>query len=808
MTPDPKSRSFSLTYMLLFLTAFSCLAMEIVYARIFSVLTYYHFTSMIISVSLLGFGAAGASISLRLRKERMEESFLGANLVLFFGSILFAFYLIIKIGFYPLEWDADWTNQVTLVFFYLLLGLPFFFGGRVISGLFTLYPERANALYFFDLLGAGLGSLGVVLLFEVLSAPLILHVLALIGFLVLLPAARFGRRLRLAALACFLLSGFFTYKLAVEDPILVYPPPSKAMFQHAPPWKGKGDIEHSKWNVIERVDVTRPLTRKVWGFGGDISPVFNDRDCELRYIFKDGILSSGIMKIDKSLSAYDFFAGYIMAAPYYLSEDRYRSTVVIGPGGGIDILVALYHHVTNVIGVELNPEKVRLLEKTYYQYSGRLADRCTLVPWEGRHFLSRFRGKVDVITTSGLDDYPALSSGSYALSEHYILTVEAINAMLERLTDRGVISITRVAFDPPREEFKLVTTMKEALWRAGVEDPERHFALVRGPLWVNVMLKKRPFDPGELARLKDWAGRMEYGFIYLPDGPRDNPVDRYLRLDRASEKTFAKDYPYKIAPAWDDAPFFFQYYKWSSLFAPKTSRWVYDQLVPLGMRVAIFSLVQVTLLGILFIVVPLAAFRTGGRRGWRRPMLYFGALGFGYILIEIVLIQKLNYFLGGAVYALAVTLFALLSASGLGSFFARKRAVDGAFLPRILAVIIGLSILYILGLNGLLGLLMPLGRTLRIAAAVLIIAPLGFMMGIPFPSGIRLLKVRSLEAIVPWCWGVNSIFTVFGSVFSLIVSLNWGFNLTFLLGAAAYAVALAGVSGFLSAGKGDNHAQA
>ncbi len=805
MTTSEAKRGPALTYLFLFLTSFSILTLEITYARIFSVLTYYHFTSMIISVALLGFGAAGASISLRFRKDRMEEGFLGSSLLFFFGSILFSFYLIIKISFYPLEWSADWTNQLTLVFFYLVLGLPFFFGGRVISGLFSLYPERANALYFFDLVGAGLGSLGVVVLFEVLSAPLILHVLALAGFLLLLPAARFGRRVRLGALACLLLSGFFTYKLAVENPILVYPPPSKAMFQYAPPWKGSGAIDYSKWNVIERVDVTKPQVRNVWGFGGEISPIFSDRQCELRYIFKDGILSSGIMKIDKKISDYDFFSGYIMAAPYYLSAERFRSTVVIGPGGGIDILIALYHRVSNVIGVELNPEKVRLLEDRYYQYSGRLKDHCTLVPWEGRHFLSRYRGKVDVITTSGLDDYPALSSGSYALSEHYILTVEAIGAMLDHLTERGVISITRVAFDPPREEFKLVTTMKEALARAGVADPSKHFALVKGQLWTNVMLKKTPFEPGEIAGLKEWAARMKYNFLYLPDEPRDNPVDQYIRLARTAEKSFVKDYPYKISPAWDDAPFFFQYYKWSSLFARKSYRWVYDQLVPLGMRIAFFSLVQVTLLGLLFIAVPLGALKLGRSRDWTRPLLYFGALGFGYILIEIVLIQKLNYFLGGAVYALAVTLFALLTFSGLGSFFARKKAVNRPFLIRVIGAVMGLCLIYLVGLHGLLGLLMPLGRTLRIAATALIIAPLGFVMGIPFPSGIRMLKVRSLEAIVPWCWGANSIFTVFGSVFSLIVSLNWGFNLTLLLGVAAYGVALAGVSAFFPATKRTGH---
>ena len=792
---EPK-RYAVLTYLILFVTSFSCLAMEIVYARIFSVLTYYHFTSMIISVALLGYGAAGAAISLRLRKEQMKETFLGSNLLFFFSSILLSFYLIIKIGFYPLEWNTDWTNQLTLVFFYLILGLPFFFGGRVISGLFTLYPENANVLYFFDLAGAGLGSLAVVVLFEVLSAPLILHAIVLVGLLLLVMAARFDRQIRLGALALLLLAGFFTFKIVQGKPLLVYPPSSKAMFQYAPPWKGMGAIDYSKWNVIERVDVTKPETRRVWGFGGEISSTYKEDDIELRYIFKDGILSSGIIKIDKPIENYPFLAGYIMAAPYSLSEGRYRSQVIIGLGGGIDILIALYHKIAHIVGVELNPDKVRLLEKTYYEYSGRIKDKCTLVPWEGRHFLSRFQGKVDLITSSGLDDYPALSSGSYALSENYIFTVEGVEAMLDHLTDRGVISMTRVGFDPPREEFKLVTTMREALARAGIKDPSKHFAIVRGGLWDNIMLKKTPFEADELARLRDWTGQMKFKLLYLPDEPRDNPVDQYLRLPQAKAAAFLKEYPYKVSPAWDDAPFFFQYYKWGSMFSQRSSRWIYDRLVPLGMQIAFFSLIQVVLLGILFIAVPLSSFKLGSRRTWQRPFLYFAALGLGYMLIEIVLIQKLNYFLGGAVYALAVTLFAILTFSGIGSYWARKKTISRRFLVRLIGVIIGLGLVYLVGLNGILGLLMPLGRTLRIAAAALILAPLAFVMGIPFPSGIRMLKTDEQKKIVPWCWGLNSIFSTFASVLSLILSLSWGFNATFLIGVASYGVAIAMASAF------------
>jgi len=279
--------------------------------------------------------------------------------------------------------------------------------------------------------------------------------------------------------------------------------------------------------------------------------------------------------------------------------------------------------------------------------------------------------------------------------------------------------------------------------------------------------------------------------MYLPGEPRDNPIDDYLRLPPAEEKAYLANYPYRIDPATDDAPFFFQYYKWKNLFKEKTPEWVYYRLPPLGLKILLFSLIQVTLLGLLVIGAPLASHGLRGAKNRLFPLLYFAALGLGYILIEIVLIQKFNYFLGGAAYALAVTLFALLVFSGLGSLLAGKREATRRFILTILLAVIGAGALLLFGLDGILKILMPFGRPLRILSAVLLIAPLGLLMGIPFPSGIRMLKARDLGIIIPWAWGINSIFTVFGSVFCLLVSLSWGFSAAFLLGLGAYAAALA-----------------
>jgi len=795
MEQNKKLRHIDLIKLLLpiSLTSFSVLTLEITYSRILSVMTYYHFSSMIISIALLGFGAAGAYLSVEIRKntKKLNIYFLERNLFLFFVSIIFGFYLITKIRFFPLNWNIDWTNQLALVFFYILIGLPFYFAGLVLSLFFSIFPERANLLYFSDLIGAGFGSIGSVILFQLISAPLILHFISILGLIFIFLSPLFSKKFRLLSLFFCILFLFFSFKIVRERNILIYPPPSKSMSKFVSPLKRKNIIEYSKWNIIEKVDVTKSLKIRVWGFGGEISSLYKDFQCELRYIFKDGIMSSGIIKINKSLNKYNFLSGYIMSAPYYLN--KYKSAIIIGPGGGIDILIALYHGIKHIIGVEINPVKVNILKNEFYKYSGKLTDKCILIPWEGRHFFSRYQRKVDVIETSGLDEYPALSSGAFAMSENYILTVEAISSMLNHLTERGVISITRIYFDPPRETLRLVTTAKEALRKNGISNPSKHFVVIKGKKWTNTLIKRTPFTDKDIENLNKWVSKMKFDFLYLPYQKSRNPIDKYLRLPKEEEKTFVDEYPYKISPVTDNSPFFFQYYKWKNLFKIKVGNWVYEKLMPIGLKIVIFSLIQITVLGIGFIIIPLLSIKMPKNEKWYLPMTYFASIGLGYILIEIVLIQKFNYFLGGPVYALAVTLCSLLTFSGIGSFFFRKRLVTSAIHKKIISIIIIIGIIYIFLLNWI-NIFLPFNRTLRIFVSFLIIGPLGFFMGVPFPFGIKILKSRKREFYIPWAWGVNSVFTVFGSIFCLLISLNYGFNLALALGICSYAIALVSIS--------------
>jgi len=781
----------ALISLMIFMISFAVLSIEVVYAKIFAVLTFYHFSSMIISIALLGFGAAGSYMSLKYSELENAPHFILNNTLYFLLSNILTFYLIIKIRFYPIELSNDWTNQISLLFYYLLLSLPFFFAGKILSYIFTKYSSEIGVLYFYDLIGGGIGSLSVFFFLNHYTGPEIIHLISIILTVALLLYIVLTERKKIILILIILASLILVFQdLHKRNKMLIHPPPSKEGFKWSPPWKGKGDVVYSKWNVIERLDITKSFKRRIWDFGGDISPKYANQSIELRYMFKDGIASTGILKIDKPIAEYSFLKGYLQAAPYQMR--RYRSVISIGFGGGIDLWIAAYHKVGRIIGVEINPLKIQVLKNEFREYSGDIAKQTILVPEEGRHFLARINSKVDVIQMSGLDSSPALSSGAFAMSENYVFTKEAIQAMLNRLNPNGVVSINRIIFKPPRESLRMVSTMIAALGDMGVKEVKGNFLILRGNRWANILLKNDHFSLEEVEKVKAWAKEMNFQVIYDPlINEHPNLFSKFIGLTPEDRKQFIKDYPYKITPSSDDSPFFFQYYKWGNLFKEDSSTWSYAIHMPVGLKIIIFSIIQITILGLIFIIIPLRKKKIKIIPGISlHTLFYFSSLGLGFILIEIILIQKFIVFLGGPLYSLSVVLFSILVFSGIGSFVSKKLLNKSKnMVYYVFFFIIGLSLFYNFFLFGILKNLMHLPNLSRIILSIIVLAPLSFLMGMPFPSGVRLLS-KKYNQLIPWAWATNSVFTVFGSVSCLFLSITFGFNLTWIIGLVFYLLAL------------------
>jgi SAM-dependent methyltransferase len=469
--------------------------------------------------------------------------------------------------------------------------------------------------------------------------------------------------------------------------------------------------------------------------------------------------------------------------------------LVIGSGGGVDVVVGLYHGARHVVAVDVNPKTMEFVRGRYASFAGGVFNRPDVEPIvsEGRHFLSRDRRQFDVIQLSGVDTWAALSSGAIALTENFIYTAEAFDEYLAHLKPDGVLGFSRPYFSPPLETMRLSATALAALERRGVSDAFRHLFVIAGQgqaadgPWAELLVKRSPFTEQEVSGLARWATELGFEVIFDPFVQSDLPLDYLARPSPADRRARIERFDLNVHPATDDAPFYFQYHRWRDLFRPPPL----GAPPPAAMLVLAASLFQVSVLSALFILYPLRRLRPAvamPRFGRAALFCYFASLGLGFILVEIGLLPKLTIFLGGPAYALAITLFTLLSCAGLGSLLSSRRASDPLELvAKVIPAAAVLIVLAALSLDTITTRLLGLPLVGRAAASVLLIGPIGLLLGMPFPAGLRYLDVVSPE-LKPWAWGINACATVVGTSLCMILVTALGFRSAFFVGAAVYAL--------------------
>jgi hypothetical protein len=461
----------------------------------------------------------------------------------------------------------------------------------------------------------------------------------------------------------------------------------------------------------------------------------------------------------------------------------------------------------NVTGIEINPIiATTIMRGRYADYSQHLYERPEVHIYvsDGRSFLRSSPQKFDVVQMTLVDTWASTAAGAFALSENNLYTIEAFREYFERLKPDGMIAITRWEFRHPREALRVVAVAMEALHRMGVANPARHFivasqgALDEDGIPVVVLAKKTPFTEAEEDAVQNHLDDYdEITPLYLPWQPGQNPFSDLIASN--DPYAFARRYAYNVAPVSDNAPFFFFTLKAGQILSEKGLRAGIDWKVNLGVLVLLLVLIISVCAVLLFLVLPLAL-KTGKARQSLLPLLYFVAVGLGYILVEIAFIQRFVLFLGHPTYALTVVIFLLLLSSGAGSLFSRLwlPRTEMGWLPLTLVVATILVYVFFLPsrLAGLVGL--PFGYRLAISGVLLI--PLGFVMGMPFPTGLRALAaVPAAESCVgkdapnnaiEWAWAMNAAASVLGSVLAMVIAIQFGLTATLACGAAAYLTAL------------------
>ena len=728
-----------------FLITFSGLVFEIGLTRIFSATIWYHFAFVAISVALLGWGLGGFAVYLLRGRAAPTLERAAALTLAYAASIPLCLWLIVLFPFHPSRLPVYFA--VSLV--------PFLLAGSALAIVYGLHRHVAARLYFADLLGASTGALAVALLLARLGAEgaALAAALAAVGAAACLsrrawPWAGAAAVLAAGALVAHGRTGLFGIRSA----------PTKGMYRHMAA-EPAARVDQTGWNSYSRIDA-------VTGFPGSLARLYIDSDAWTDVHRWDGRLAS-LAGAEK----------WFRALPFRVVPKG--RTLVIGPGGGSDVLVALAagHRVT---AVELNPLVLRFV-RHYGAEAGRLYDHPLVETHlsEGRTFLARTDARFDVVFLGFVDSWASVASGGLSLSENYLYTTDAFRAYLDHLGEDGALVIMRWRADVPRLIANAVAVL-------GAEEARRRVAVVMEPggseelpPQMIFMLRARPFTEAEAADVMSWPGAVP---VVVPGRAAGPPAVADLLAGRLSLGAYAAQGKERSGPVTDDRPFFFA------------------RTRPLGMHGGM-------LLAFAEILLPIAVgcallVRRGRPAGadpapYRASVVYFACLGLGFMAVELSLLQGLTLLLGHPAFTLSLLLFTLLAAGGLGSY------ASGRFRMRPVCVAVAAaSVLCALVLPSLVRAVLPLPLAARIGVAMLVVTPLGFFMGMPFPSGLRRAGRAALPA-APFYWGLNGILSVGGSIATMLIAVNLGFRAAMIAGAACYAGAAWAAPRLAVAGEAD-----
>lgn len=760
------------------LSSFAALLLELGLTRLFSVVLFYHFAFLAISIALLGLGAGGVFAYLGKRwLARFETRRLAAGLCVINALIV---PVVLEIVLHvPVSLELSAANFFRLTAMYLASAVPFFVTGLEFSVIFARESGQISRLYGADLVGGAMACLGIVPLLNWLGGPntiLFAAVMAAIAGVVWATTST-ARKATMALAAALLIVIAANHSGRWIDVIYA---------------KGKlrDTAEFARWNAISRIEVDKLNT------GAKV--VVIDADANTFIMNADPKQFHGTPLEDILMSAPPALANVLRPNGEY---------AIIGPGGGVDVLRALANGSPSVTGIEINPIIAdTVMRDKYADYSQHLYQRpeVHIQVTDGRSFIRNAKQSFDVVQMTLVDTWASTAAGAFALSENSLYTVEAFQEYFEHLKPDGMVAITRWEFRQPREALRVVSVAMDALHRSGVKNPEKNFIVVsegkldEDGIPVVVLAKKSPFTKQEEDAVQGhFEDNPDLVALYLPSIPGDNPFSVLIASN--DPYAFAKQYPYNVSPVDDNRPFFFFTLKIDQMLHQDSLKQGMDWKVNLGVAVLVMVLGISLLAVVAFLIIPLAV-RGRPTRERTASLLYFVAVGLGYILVEIAFIQRFVLFLGHPTYALTVVVFLLLLSSGGGSLASRRwlATTRRAWMP--LLLIVAVLLLYVFILPGVLNALVGLPFLVKLLVSAGLLVPLGFAMGMPFPTGLRALASirvpdfpaanQSNQNAVEWAWAMNAGSSVLGSVLAIIIAIQFGLNVTLACGAAAYLLAV------------------
>nr|MDQ4050936.1 hypothetical protein [Thermoproteota archaeon] len=731
----------------IFLIALSGLVLEVSITRIFSAAIWYHFAFVAVSVALVGLGASGLVVQHRVTKLKGKWA---ENLTVYSA---WGITILIPITLFIMHALA--SQVIYLPLYMVLFSVPFFLVGIIISAAFNAFASVAGRLYAADLIGASVGAL-LVVLFLVLTGGE--GSTLIVGLIAAISATLFSRITKNTkkTIASIMFVAFAVSLIFLNHATQIFAIPTDPTAQKDLPIylreHPESKIVKTEWNSFSRIDV-------VEGGGGSEGLVAK--------IFIDGGAGTNIISWDGNTNSRQELSTWMQYLPFKMMQDP--KVLVMGSGGGRDVVASLVSGSKDVTSVEINPIIYETV-KSYGDRAGNVYSHQHVRSYvdEGRSFITRSSEKYDIIYIPFVDTWASVSSGGLSVSENFLYTLEGFQQYYDHLTERGKIVTVRWLIDAPR----FISTYAKLLEQNGIPQDQLHRHLImvtsdsytQDPSVTMVIFSKSPFTNDEISFLSQAFAQYDYKPILIPGQVMREPYISLLSGGITLDQ-FYDQFSTKVYPVTDDNPYFLSFEK------------------PLPPAVEILLYASVGIVGI-FLLVPFAWMRrrsaTAGPReeegqistkrseiGIATVIPYFAALGVGFILIELALLQKLILLMGNPTMTFALLLFTILLSGGGGSLLSSRIARNNMRnLVFVIGGIAGLGMLYVFFLPSMIYSALAEPIEIKAAVSISILAPIGFLMGMPLPTGMRLLKVHRPD-FIPWMWAINGAFSVLGAVLAI-----------------------------------------
>ncbi len=795
MIKYPKKPGFEPRLLLaLGLHSVAIIAYQLVLMQMLSFIQWHHFAYMIISIAMLGFGASGTLVVIARKWFIKRAGWLIPMLMIISGLAMAVTFPIsrqeiIQFDLYILFTEIRQFPRLAAN--YVLFFLPFFFGALAIGLIFIIHAKKIGVYYFSNLAGSGIGGILVLLMLSYFypqqAFPLIALLPVISGVII------YSKKYKKAQIALTGISVAISILFFIRPPdITISEYKSLSNTMTLP----DAEVIYSEPSIYGVIDVvSSPAIRYAPG----VSLAF-DKDVPVKpSVFLNGNMYGAIPKHDDS-AKYNIHDYTTMALPYIMNDRD--SVLVLKASTGTAISHALNNEADHTDGAIENKAVINLLKNEFAGKSNNLFHhpKINIIHQESRAFLNENHGKrsYNHIVLPLLDAFGG-TAGLNALHEEYALTLEAFQLMWDMLKPNGVITISSWMDYPPRTTLKIFSTLCELAKNNNIDNAHKHIVAIRSWGTITFAIKKTPVNFIETQKIRRFSDEKFFDPVILPDiQPHErtkyNVMEDTSFFDYIDEIMFTDrtdiyhDYGFHIKPATDDKPYFSQFMRLRSVrylaevFGPAQM-----PFLELGYLIVLMTFIQSFVLALLFIIVPLFFLRRTGR-GKLPTLLYFGALGLGYMFVEIILIQRFILFFGHPIFAITAVISTMLLSSGAGSYFSSKINDVTKSASKVNLIIAGILLLYAVGLTPILEATIGSHDILKIIVALIFIALPAFFMGMPFPLGIKHLS-KSNESHIGWAWGINGSVSVIATSLAMLIAVEGGFRIVITVALISYLLA-------------------